>query len=155
MYAGQVTLGNQRRAGRHSVDQGGVGVRDQAAHQGSGAAAVVVVDRHTGGRGIRAELATSATMAVHVDQPRQQRVSPGPASRGLRICPLLRKLGSLASKGDPVTVQHHGAVVDDGERCDKPTGQKDTCVGPHVRMMDRVEVSADVGVDLDLGSPGR
>jgi hypothetical protein len=116
---------------------------------------VVVVDRYTGGSGIRAELATSATMAVHVDQSGQQGVPPGPASRGLCVSPLLGKLGSLASKRDPVTVQHHGAGADDGGRRNKSTGQQDVCVGPHVRMMDRPEVSAAVGVDLDLGSPDR
>src|SRR5665647_3400757 len=103
MYAGQLALGDQRRAGRHSVDQRVAGVGGQTAHQGSGAAAVVVVDRNTGGGGIRAELAAGATMAVHVDQSGQQGELLGPASRGLCVSPLLGKLGSLASKGDPVT----------------------------------------------------
>jgi len=85
---------------------------------------------------------------VHVDQSGQQGVLLGPASRELCIAPLLRKLGSLASKCDPVTVDHHGTVADNGGRRDKSTCQQDACVSPHARMMDFVAALGAVGVDI-------
>ena len=109
---------------------------------------MVIVDRHTGGRDIRAELATSATMAVHVDQSGQQSAVLGPATRGVRVSPLLGKLRSLASKSDPVTVEDHGAVIDDGGRRNESIGQQNTSVGPHERMMDFVAALGAVGVDI-------
>jgi hypothetical protein len=109
---------------------------------------VVVVDGQGGGRCVRAELAAGTTVAVHVDQPGQQRVSPGPASRGAGILPLGRKLASLASKRDPVTVDHHSAIGDDGMRTYEATGQQGGRIGAHLRMTYSVAALGAVGVDV-------
>jgi len=71
-------------------------------------------------------------VAVGVDQPRQQGMPPSPASRGLCILPLLREVRSLAGKQDPVALENHRAVGDDGERGDEATRQQDAWVGAHL-----------------------
>ena len=111
---------------------------------------MVVVDSSARRGGVTAELAPGAAMAVHVDQPGQQGVPSAPTCRGLHISPLLGKLRSLASKRDPVAVDHQRAVGDDRQGGDYPTGQQNSWVGAHVRMMDRVEGSEAVGVDMGL-----
>jgi hypothetical protein len=111
---------------------------------------MVVADGQEGRPLVGTELAPGAAMAVCVDEPGQQGVSSGPAGRRLRICPLLRKLGSLAGEGDPVAVDHHGTVGDDRLRHDQATGQQSAPGGAHLRTMGSVEVAGAVGVDDDL-----
>jgi hypothetical protein len=108
----------------------------------------VVVDGQSGGGCVRAELAAAAAVAMHVNQSGQEGPLPDPTSRGLHISPPRRKVRSLASKRDPVTVDHHCTVTDNGGRRDKSTCQQDACVSPQARMMDFVAVLGAVGVDI-------
>jgi len=85
---------------------------------------------------------------MHVNESGQQSPLPDPTRRGLHISPPRRKVKSLASKCDPVTVDHHGTVADNGGRRDKSTCQQDACISPHARMMDFVATQAAVGVDV-------
>ena len=159
VHAGEVACIDERCEGGAAGDQHLRRSRDERADDRGGAGTVVVRDRDPGAVGVRTELAARTAVAVHVDQPGQQRHGPREAVGRGEAGPQVRQLVALTGVGDPVTLDDERAVLDDAAGQDEASGQQQSVEGGglrgHDRMMDRERCRGRSGsTPASRGGPG-